>query len=315
MNSYDLFQLIMKAQVPEDYSEKLWKASRLAMRGAFQWDRDLPPVEDPQDILNFLNHHFCLVIQDRGTQDEPIQDALCALASVSCLNMNKALNHFNPTISSFVRGICFAFQSGRPPKLRKAALFFLPLIADKWFNTPARLMEPGETQSLCQDWASAVDVNSDVRGAVFAVFFSMINSEHWRPYIVPEKWRLLKHFVLEQDDCEPFRRCLDNPELIDKIPNVGSPSAKIVWLSILWLKSEELAPDVWKKLESVTKAVSRADLDVCLGAVDLELKKVERTLLQYNTWSKDAGAVALGETKGGLERARGLLLTFKRVQR
>jgi hypothetical protein len=40
------------------------------------------------------------------------------------------------------------------------------------------------------------------------------------------------------------------------------------------LEHEELVPGVRKKLEMVTVEVSRADLDVCLSAVNWALRKI-----------------------------------------
>jgi hypothetical protein len=114
-------------------------------------------------------------------------------------------------------------QDDKPFELRKAALFFLPLIGDRWFNTPHPIMEPDQMRSLCVDWASAVDGiehTYDVQKATLAVLFGMINSPHWRPHIVTEKWKLLEYFTSVPDDSQPLRRCIDNPELMDAIKNV-----------------------------------------------------------------------------------------------
>ena len=316
--SYDLFRVVMKAQVPQAYPEDGWEASRLAMHGAFGWGGVMPSVENPQDILNFLHHHL---LPSGGNRDEPIQEALHALSSVTGPVMNEALKQFDSTQSSFVRGLCSAFQGNRPPQLRKAALLFLPLVADIWFNTPAPLMKPGEMKILCRDWASAVDDvramggtnTNEIRQPALAVFFNMINSAYWRPHIVPGKWKLLKDFTSDPYDCEPLRRCLDNPELINAVPNAGNPAARNFWLAILWSKYELLTPDVREKLATTTSKVSKTDLETCLSVLELELKKIEQALLKYNTWSKEAPAVALREKKSRLERAKESLMGFKGV--
>jgi len=156
--SYQLFNVVMQAQASLAYSqEKKWDASRLTMYGAYKWDRFLSWVEEPRDILGFLNHHFYLATRGGQNQDEPIQNALRALAYASSSTTIEALKLFDPTEPSFARGICYVFQDDKPFQLRKAALFFLPLIADRWFNTPHPIMEPDQMRSLCVDWASAVD--------------------------------------------------------------------------------------------------------------------------------------------------------------
>jgi len=54
-NSYQLFHVIMQAPISLTYSqEKKWEASRLTIHGAYKWEIFLPWVEDPQDILIFL---------------------------------------------------------------------------------------------------------------------------------------------------------------------------------------------------------------------------------------------------------------------
>ena len=312
---YELFQALMQAPASEVSSEEKWEVSRLALHKAFKWDRDLPSVENPQGVLNFLNHHFSLATNGSGNHDEPIQNALRVLGSVSGPVMNEALKRFNPTQSSFVRGICFAFEGSRPAKLREAAFFFLPLIADIWFNTHDPIMKPDQMKIWCEDWASAADdagATNNTRTATLTILFNMINSTHWRPHIVVEKWKLLKHFISDPGDSEPLRRCLRNPDLIDAIPNVGNPGARVLWLAVLWSKCEQLTLNVRTKLETATGEVSMMDLDVCLSAVDPELEKVEGELLGYETWSTDPVFVGLGEKKHSLEKAKKFLMTLKR---
>ena len=246
--SYQLFHVAMGTPVSLAYSpEKKWEASRLTMRGTYKWDKFLPWVEDPQDILVFLDHHFDLATGGGQNQDEPIQNALRALAYASSPATIEALERFDPTEPSFVRGICYVFQDDKPFQLRKAALFFLPLIGDRWFNTPRPIMEPDQMRSLCVDWASAVDGiehTNDVQKAALAVLFGMINSSHWRPHIVREKWKLLEYSTSVPDDSLPLRRCIDNPELTHAIAEVEDPAAMFLWSAILWLKYKELTPQV-----------------------------------------------------------------------
>ena len=225
------------------------------MYGAYKWDKFLPWVEELRDILAFLNHHFDLATRGGQNQDEPIQNALRALAYASSSTAIEALKPLDPTGPSFVRGICYAFQDDKPFQLRKAALF-LPLIADRWFNTPHPIMEPDQMRSLCVDWASAVDGiehTHDVQKAALAVLFGMINSSHWCPHIVVEKWKLLEYFISVPDDSQPLRRCIDNPELIEAIKGAANPAAMDLWLAILWLKYNELLSGAREQLETVTK--------------------------------------------------------------
>jgi len=318
--SYQLFYVVMQATESIDYSqEKNWEAARLTMHGAYKWDKFLPWVEEPQDILVFLNHHFELATRGGQNQDEPIQNALRALAYASGPVTIEALRLFDPTEPSFVRGICYVFQDDKPRQLRKAALFFLPLIGDRWFNTPHPIMEPDQMGNLCVDWASAVDDTDhtyDVQKATLAVLFGMINSPHWRPHIVVDKWKLLEHFTSVPDDSQPLRRCIDNPELMEAIKDVGNPAAMVLWLAILWLKYKELIPEVREQLETVTKEVAqgrrRTDLDMYLSVMDSESRKAEDALTQYDALSTDPVAIALRTKIDNLQQARASLVAFKR---
>jgi hypothetical protein len=323
--SYSLFHVVMQTPTSDVYSqEKKLEASRLAVHGAYKWGGSLPPVGDPQHILTFLGHHFDLVPesgqnQQNPIQDEPIQDALRALAYASVPVTIDALNRFNPTQPSFVRGICYVYQDDRPFELHNTALFFLPLIADRWFNTSDPIMNPDQMESFCVNWASAVDASEhteDVRKATLAVLFRMINSPHWRPHIVPEKWELLKYPTPVPDDFQPLKKCVNNPDLIDAISKVKNPAALVHWLTILWLRHKELTTRVQQQLQRVTKEVAqsrrRADLETCFSAVESELKKVEHALTKYSTWSNDPVAVVLKEKIENLQQAKVSLGALKR---
>ena len=318
--SYHLFQVVMQASVSHAYSEeKKWDASRLAMHGAYKSDKFLPSVEDPHNILAFLEHHFDLATSGGKGQDGPIQDALYALAYASGPTATEALEDFDPTNPSFVRGICCAFQDNKPFELRKAALFFLPRISDKLFNTPQPIMKPDEMKGFCADWASTVDnmeFSDEVKVATLTALFGMINSPHWRPHIVAEKWKLLENFGSVPCDSQPFKRCIDNPELIDAIKEVGGPAASYIWLAILWLKYKELIPQVRTKLEAITAEVAqgrrRMELDNYLTMIDSELKKAEEALTRYDTWSANPNAVALRTKIESLGEAKSTLISLRR---
>ena len=178
--SYNLFNVVMQARVSPAYSqEKKWNASRLTMHGAYKRNQPFPLVDDPGDLLTFLVHHFDLALEGDKTQDEPIQDALCVLAYASDPITIKTLNDIILKKPSFIRGICYVYQSSKPLELRRAALFFLPLVADRFFNTTQPIMEPDQMKNLCVDWASTVDdfehleLTPDVQKAALTVLFEI----------------------------------------------------------------------------------------------------------------------------------------------
>ena len=318
--SYQIFIDVIQAPLSEAYTqEKKWEASRLAMCHTYKWD-DFPPLlEDPKEVLAFLVHHFDLATRSGGDDDESIQNALHTLTYASHRDAIEALDHFDPTEPSFVRGICYVFQGGRPIQLREAALLFLPLIGNRWFNTAEPIMGPDKMRTLCEDWAlvaDAIEHTPNVQKATLAVLFDMINSPHWRPHIVTEKWQLLEHFTSVSDDSQSLKRCLQNPELMDAISQVDNPVAMFFWLEILWLEYSELTPEVRERLEEATKEVSqgakRTDLDVYLSVIDSESEKAESALAGYDTeFFVDPAAAKLKAKVGNLQQARAALLVLK----
>ena len=306
----------MQAPLSQAYPEgKKWEASRLALHGAYKWDQVLPWVSDPQDILTFLHHHFELAAKGEN-QDEPIQNSLRALAYASNNTTKQALKGFDPTLPSFVCGICNVFKKDKPLQLRKAALFFLPLIADRWFNTRDQKMESEQMKALCEDWASAVDdvgpTTHHVQNTALTVLFGMINSPHWLPHIVKDKWKLLEHFKSVPEDSVPLRRCLENPNLISAISRVGDRGAVVLWSAILWLKYDELTAKVRGQLEEITKVAQRTEVEMYVRVIDSEWNDAEDALTKYTTWATDAEAVALRAKIENLKEARARLVALKR---
>ena len=315
LKSHDWFRAVMWAPTSDTYTqEKKWEAARVTIHGAYKSDKFLPPVKDPQNILAFLTYHFDVTTEGRQYQDEPIKDVLHALAHASSLNAVRDLKRFDPTQPRFfVDGIRYAYRNDKRPQLRKAAFFFLPLISEKWFDTPHPIMKPDEMESFCADWASTMDSiedTDDVKRAGLTVLFEMINSPHWRPHIITEKWELLESFDLIPDDSRPFKKCIDNPDLMDAIKDMGDAVAMAIWLKILWLKYGELIEEVKERLVAVTREIGqgrrRTDLDKWMLALEEELMKADLAL------SHDPNAVALEKKVGSLQQARKCLGSLKR---
>jgi hypothetical protein len=306
----------MQSPVPETYSETKWEVSRLTMHGAFKDNEALPQIEDPNNIITFLYHHFELAVFCGQNQDQPMQNAMCALASAPSSLVIEALNHFDPTQPLFVRGICQALQSTRPSSLREAALLFLPLLGDRWFHPCALVMGSTEMSSFCMDWASSVDSlhsTPTIQKAALTVFLGMINSPRWRSHIVPEKWTLLEYFTSVPGNLHPLQICINNPDLIDEVRNVDNPRAVVLWVEILWFKYEELIPKVREQLKMVTKEIAQNERGVHLGTsqshinqyllnTNSELRKVE-ALWQCALQSANPAATALEERVRMLQQA------------
>ena len=306
--SYRLFRTVMHTTT---HSWGTWEASRLALHGAYKGG-DLPPVDDPRDALTFLNYHFELALQGEN-QDEPIQDALRALAYASGPAAIKAVD-FDLTQPSFVRGIRFAFEANRPREVREAALFFLPLIGDTWFDAAYGII-PGEMGSFCVDWATAVDSiehTERAKKAILMALFHMMDSPNWRHLIPEGKWKLLKYYPSIPEDCQPWKKCLENPKLVADISQVTDPEAIALWPRVLWLKYDELTPPVQEALIEVTKsAQGRRHIDTYYQEVSQSLEEAEGARMMYETWSYEPVVIALERKIKSDQRAIDALKAIK----
>ena len=295
--NYHLFQTVMNSLIFSTHIDEKWEASRLALHSALKGDEPLSPVDNPQGILTFLNHHFRLALQGNN-QDQPIQNALRALAYTSNPANIDAPGCFDLAQESFVRGICFAFKTDRPHGLRKAALFLLPLIGNKWFDAAPKIIPADEMKSFCVDWATTVDsikhTSNDQKVAILTALFHMMDSSLWRPHIPEGKWKMLEHYTLVPDSCQPLKMCLENQELIAAISQVTDPDAIAVWPTILWLNYKELTTSVQKALQDATKAAP-GHIDDYLTAVESEQKKAEKKREEYTRLSNEPAADVLDQ--------------------
>ena len=270
--SYKLFRIIMARS---SLQESDWNASRLAMHGAYKSDKFLPEVGDPGDLIAFLEHHFDLATTQDKNQDGPIQHALRALIHVSDPSVIR--DRAIPGDPSFAPGILHVFQGDRPLQLRSVALRFLALVSDKWFDTS---LESGKMRNFCAGWASFVDSvgsTAEVEEDTLKVFLGIISSPHWCGDMVLGKWKLLERFAPGDPR---LSGCISNPELMDEIKDTDDRALVTHWLKILWLRHGGLDDKVREQLEETTKELvdegRKADLVVCLSAINLELKRVRR---------------------------------------
>ena len=312
-SSYGLFHVILTS--PFD-KEDIWKACRFAVHGAYKWDRFLPWVQDPDDLIKFLTHHFDLQAKgDDETTAEPIQDTLRAVAYASGEVTIEALKKFDPTEKWFVEGIRKTFENDRPFQTRKAALFFMPIIQEKWFDDSLGedVMTDDQRAEFCKNWASAVDGiehTFDVKKAACSTLFSMLNSSKWRSHITEDKWKLMEWFPVLPDENKPFNACKKNPEILpwlkSKAENPtegeGKNSAKAnqglmkLWLAILWSDYVDLPEAVRDQVLEMTKFVIskvRHDVNFITVVMEAEKERYQTELKEYPLWSIDDKATTL----------------------
>ena len=251
--SYELFRVLVEAPVSSIFTEeRKWEASRLALHTAYKWDWALPQVKDPKPIVTFLSYHLQKFTVSSTACNEPVQDALRALISLSTPEATEALKDFDPNQDPHNLAIIYLFDESKPLQFRKTALFFLPLIADKYF-TDDDITANHLKERLCVDWAFTVGEVlhtglGDAHCAVLAVLLSMINSCWWRFFVPLERWKLLKLLDSRMDDSQPFARCLQNPDLVEAASVMRDPNVTDLWFKILLMRYNRLSPQVRKQL-------------------------------------------------------------------
>lgn len=304
--SYELFHTIMASSIPEDLK---WEAARLTMNGAYNWDKYLPWVEDPKDVLAFLEHHFEL--QAKGeNQDTSITNALRALAYASGKETMEALKKFDCTKSGYVKGICRSFKDEKPFQLRKAILFYIPLVESRWFDPAVEVLDEDGRRDFCQDWASGVDgieQTKDVKKAVASVLFGMANSAIWRAHIPQDKWKLMEYFNELPDESPSRSRCEANEEFVPALKAMDNRGVLKLWLAILWRAYADLKPVVRDQLVENTREVietSPHDVGLFMAVMESEKTAVDTEMLGYSRWSIDEKAIKLREKTDKLQQAK-----------
>ena len=254
------------------------------MHAAYKWDGELPRVEEPKPILPFLSINLeSLVLGGDRRNEESVQDAFRALTSASSPKTSKALEDFKWGKPAYALAICALFQESKPLQLRKATLFFLPLIADKLFNASYTLVEPDEMKRTCVGWASTVNEvlgSEATRGvawratwdAALTVLLNMINSFDWRYYVPQDQWKLLGDLDLSPNYSPPLRRCLENKELVDSLSRMENPEPITLWSNILLLNYNQLNRGVRDQLAASMRDVQRERIDDYLSMVESKLE-------------------------------------------
>lgn len=296
--SYNLFRVILSSSFGE---EEIWAAARHTIYGAFKWDGFLPWIEDPDDVLRCLTHHFAIQAKgEDGVAKEPIEQVLRGLAYASNETTLEALRKFDSSDTLFVKGIQRAFEEDRPFQTRKAALFFVPLIQGRWFDDSLEdVMSDEEKGEFCENWASMVDSIAhtvDVKQAACETFFGMVNSKKWRSHI-SKKLKLMEYFTDLPDDSETFVVSKENVSILPWLRSGtreagdGKERSKFwkLWLAILWSDYTNLPKNVKAQVLEVTEAV--------ISKTRYDVNFVSRVMLaekeKYQTKLDDREAVSL----------------------
>ena len=254
--SYNLFCVAFPVgRFPHTFTQNQLNILGVAICSAFDRNGMLPLVDDPDKILRYLQHAFNSVTGGGPNLDEPIRCALRALTYACNDNAKSSLDDFIPTRGWFLSGLCYVLGGDKPVQFHKVALHFLPRVSDKLFRAQTKL-RPGQMRLLCANWVHTVksvlrldegaqaDV-LDVQADVLKVLFTILDANHWSPYIIPRIWTLLES-VASIPDPEPLRLCLGHPRVVAAIRDAEDPDVITDLLMAVQLKHEELVHLVWE---------------------------------------------------------------------
>jgi len=312
------------ATVHSEHSKHwLWEPAQLSFIGAFGWDASLPPVGDPKEMLDFLEH--CLATQESGVdQDHPIERVFCALAfAADEESWRVILGTVDFSQPLFVKGLCHALRHGAPYLLRRSTVFILPYLDKQLFKADSRVLHsPDQVLALVTGWSSAVIValkrkpTDSLKKSAATTLFSLVDSPSWRKYIPAERLTILELASVIGDELpDPFHRCLQNPTVLPYLVEENR-GMSILWVLIQWMNFSSLSNDVRAELEAATAEAwargRRGDPAAFVSTMDKEIAHVEGEIQTYDPWSFEARVVKLRGRLEDLQGARKKLVKLKK---
>jgi hypothetical protein len=183
------------------------------------------------------------------------------LAYASGKETIEALKKSDYTQLPYIKGICRSSKDEKPFRLRKAVLFYVPLVESRWFDPEVEILDEDGRREVCQDWVSGVDGIEQTKGvkkAVASVLFGMANSAMWKPHIPQDKWKLLEYFIKLPDESLSRLRCEASEEFVPALKAMDNRGVLKLWLAILWRVYAGLKPVVGEQLVENTREVIEA---------------------------------------------------------
>ena len=277
--SYELFKAIMAS---DNLTDQEWEAARLAIRGAFERNVEwlLPIMEEPRDILKFLDYHLGLY----GA--EKYHDFSIVLALAPILErpydppIIECIRNLNSTSPPFVRGVRTAIRPNASHNLRRAIAGLIALVSDQWVDSTVPVMEPEEMSEFCEHLARfTLNTPGEMLPRLHgpATLFGMLRSPEWRKCIPPRFWRFLPTSgrVVEQ---ESFRWCLRNAiEVLGFMRGLPDGDGLRRFYRVLWLHYDMLDTTVQGEVEKIAREMVSSDglgdLNVCLFYIESQVRE------------------------------------------
>ena len=299
-----LFSVVM--QSTHLTGEIKWKAARLALYGAYNWDSYMPLLDDAKDVVAFFEHTLESPFSE-DEQDMALESVYRAFAYASKREM---LDGYDMKKRLIVDGTLAAFTHRKPFQLWKAILFFLGVVEGQWFNSGVEIMDEQKRRELIQklaDNVERIEPTADVVCAILSVLFGMADSPLWRPHLPIRLWSVMGGFPALPETTPSFVRCRNNPDVINGLRAYDEKSLVKFWMGILWRDWVDLRPEVQTRLAEVTKEVvgpgaeDHALISAAIAGTHQELKQhVEK----FPPWSIEEEALACRARLEKLEQGR-----------
>ncbi|KAF9649517.1 hypothetical protein BDM02DRAFT_3113752 [Thelephora ganbajun] len=333
--SYGLFhRLTNLPSFGADHEALKWETARHALTLAFGKSGYNPTLEDPTNILKFLNYHIARQCVRHSTGEktgiEEVEmvelekdhenSVRCAFTAFYNVDKDPAPvlvpEHSKHLLVELLPGICRLIESDdRPLPLRKAAIHFFYCVADNWLSGPNPI--PASPQLIARfttSWAkSVVDMNRAYETnsrANLTFVLRMLRSKAWRPHLkIPEgQLALVSELrILDFDLTET----MNDPDVLPYLVEAENRDAVKGWLKSSWKHWHVLDDRPRRALVDQTRATKAKypeDLDEfeeTMGYKKEEMRRVIQRCKDFGESTKEKEGW-MRELEKGVEMLKGL---------
>ena len=258
----------------------------------------MPPIGDPKLLLKFLHFHM----QERATiGSRPIYHVFSALVNASNEETDRGLAAYDFTDPLFIDTTTEALEDKNFTLLRKATIFVLPRLDNHLFVTDKAFGDDQKASRFVKSWSSAIHEflqdstpteqverkDHRIEKAVVKVLLAIAHLPCLRVHLPKERWTLLKHFPhIMVANPPPLQRCLSDPDISPFLNSIMDAGQASPWLGMLWMKYDDLSPEVRKQVEESTRKIAVGEhphhfglytkmFDAYIGNLEGQLRKLD----------------------------------------
>lgn len=291
--SYALFGTLMRLV---DNNDRLWHPARLSMKGVHSPTKSIPaipPIEDPEDVLDFLRFHVSPQ-QIPAAHEEPIFHAFRSIVVDSNAKKRRGVAAYDKLGSSSLADAMIQLLGKKDfARLRKMSLLALPELDSLLFTSEAAFNDPNDPEAakraedLVKTWSTAIneflpEETPEIEVAVVQVLLAIANLPSLRVWLRPEQWTLAYKFpTILYLDSPSMERCTQNPTIFPSIKQ--SDGDLMGWVGMSWMKYHSLSTEVRRQLEEETRAIGRESahsLNKYIGLFDFEIEQLNAKIIK-----------------------------------